>query len=81
VVFVTARRAGKGQSATSRSMTARSQTALDTASALLACAFVRPVGKARSVNRVSDSNVDFLGTLCMHVCGCTCGIFNDAVCS
>jgi len=52
---VTARRAGKVLSVTSQSMTVRFQTAPDMASALLACAFVRQVGKAHSVNKVSDT--------------------------
>jgi len=52
---VTARRAGKVLSVISQNTTARFQTALDTASALLACAFVSQVGKAHSVNKVSDT--------------------------
>lgn len=52
---VTARRAGKVLSVTSQSMTVRFQTALDMASALLACVFVRQVGKAHCVNKVSDT--------------------------
>jgi len=47
---VTARRVGKVLSVTSQSTTARFQTALDTASALLAFVFVSQVGKAHSVN-------------------------------
>jgi len=64
---VTARRAGKVLSVTSQSTTAKFQTALDTASALLACVFVSQVGKAHSVNKVSDTICLFFGN---SVCAC-----------